>query len=120
MSIQLSANAQKLQAILKENGCIWMSTAMELLFNKPEYPAKGTPNREELQRIYWQWEADAYSCNSSKPVGDQSVLFISKYSPKTDYCAQTSKAYQELRKAGIADEQNNGTNEYAIFLTDKK
>lgn len=105
---QLSPTAQKLYAILLNTGGDWEHKLTEILFDKPQY-VSGTPNNE-----YWQWDANMYGHERTvKNDGDNWNTFR----PNIDrsYADQTSDAYQQLRKAGLAGEKNNGYNDYVFY-----
>lgn len=104
----LSNNAQKLLAYLKATNGAWKGNCMDHLFDKPVYASNA-----DVQRIYWQWEANAYGGESNMPVASESVLF--KQNIERNYSRLTSDAYQELKAAKLADERNNGYNEYFLF-----
>jgi hypothetical protein len=110
--MNLSTNAQQLQKILNQTGGGWMGNIMDILFTKPVYASN-----PEAQKSYWQWEANAYGNGCSRPVNGESVEFTKNI--EVDYSPQLSAAYQELRKAGLANERNNGYNEYWIYPTKK-
>lgn len=105
---QISDTAKKLLEFLQKTGGAWKGNCMDYVFSKPRY--ESIPN---AQRAYWQWETNAYGGNQIMPVGDESVTFTQ--SIEKTYSSQISDAYQELKKAGLADETNNGYNEYFIF-----
>lgn len=112
------------QALESLGGGAWESHVMERMFNKPVY------SREpEAQRAFWQWEANSYGHSNERPVGAASVMFNPEpefappacgYGPRNDYAAQVSRAYQELRKAGLAGERNSGYNDYYFYLKGKR
>jgi hypothetical protein len=105
---QLSKNAQLILNHLQVNGGTWMYNLIEVLYPKPKYESN-----PEAQRTYWQWETNAYGREQNRPVGMESVLFVPENG--CDYSSEVSKAYQELRKSGLAGEKNNGYNEYWIY-----
>jgi hypothetical protein len=103
----LSENAQKLNAHLQKNGGTWIDSLIKVIWPCPTYIS----NNAEAQKAYWQWEVNLYGNANSRPVCGESVMF----EPTDNYSSKVSAAYQELRKAGLADEKNNGFNEYFIF-----
>jgi hypothetical protein len=105
----LSDNAHKLYIFLLKTGGAWKQNCIEALFGKVEYPINGT---KEDYLEYWQWSANLYGCDENR----RSVLGeIIDIKATADYSNETSKAYQELRKAGLANEKNNGSNEYFFY-----
>ena len=106
----LSENATKLLAFLQKNGGAWKDNCIDHVFNKPVYASN-----PDAQRNYWQWEADAYGGNQSRPVAGESVIFSPLIS--RTFSTLTSDAYQELKTAGLANERNNGYNEYWLYAT---
>lgn len=106
----LSDLATKLLTYLQQTGGAWEGNCMDHLFDKPQYASN-----PDAQRRYWQWEADAYGGEHNKPVGSESVLF--KQNIERNYSRLTSDAYQELRKAGLANERNSGYNDYWFYAT---
>lgn len=105
----LSENAQKLNAHLQKNGGAWMQNLIKAIWPEPKYIS----NDAEAQTAYWQWDVNMYGCITERPVCGNSVLFT----PTDNYSSKISAAYQELRKAGLAGERNNGYNEYWIYPT---
>lgn len=106
----LSELAQKLLSALNEKNGGWIGNFADTLFDKPEYPI----DRDETKaRHYWQWCADFYNTTDTRPVGGKFETFVGT----KNYSSQVSSAYQELRRAGLADEKNNGYNEYFIYPT---
>jgi hypothetical protein len=108
-SVALSENAQKIFDSLKSNGGNWMHNLIKVLYPEPKYIS----NDAEAQKAYWQWDVNNYGNANSRPVCGESVLFT----PTANYGSEISAAYQELRKAGLANERNNGYNEYWIYPT---
>lgn len=104
----LTANAQKLLSFLKSTNGAWLGNCMDHLFDKPKYASN-----PDAQQVYWQWEANAYGGGQTRPVGQESVMFTQKI--ERNYSRLTSDAYQELKAAHLADESNNGYNEYWIY-----
>lgn len=103
----LSADAIKLAEFLKK-GSTWMQNCISAFVEKPTYSRD-----PEAQAAYWQYEANMYGVEQrERPVGETRITF----QPTENYMDRVSKAYQELRKAGLAGESNNGFNEYMIFL----
>lgn len=111
----LSENAQKLYAFLKENGAKAEDYCIYALFPKPDFNLK---DKEKL-RQYWKWDANLYGVGGvvSRSMGDGTFEDFTHPNEYADtYGAQTSKAYQELRKAGLAGESNGGFNNYTFYL----
>lgn len=103
----LSVNAQKLYSILLQTNGAWENNLLDIMFEKPAY----IPGNAEAQTNYWQWEANAYGTAQERPVAGNFVKFI----PNDDFSAKLSAAYQELKKAGKANEKNSGFNTYFIY-----
>jgi hypothetical protein len=104
--MELSNNAQKLLTFLKKSGAAWHQNCIKALFPEPKYESN-----PEAQTAYWQWEVNLYGNELIRPVGQENIKFI----PVDNYSQKTSEAYQELKKAGLADEKNNGYNEYMLY-----
>ena len=110
----LSPIAQQLYSHLQTTGGAWLYKCVNSLFPPPIYPAKDdNENRAKKQAAYWQWEANLDGYPVERPVGE----ILVKFTATDNYSKKVSAAYQELRKAGLADESNNGFNEYYIYPT---
>lgn len=106
---QLSDNAQKIYNALKGTSGAWIGNLVKVLYPEPKYISADA----EAQTAYWQWDVNLYGNQHERPVAGVSVMFT----PTGNYNAEVSAAYQELRKAGLAGERNNGYNEYWIYPT---
>ena len=95
---QLSVNAQKLYSFLKETGGAWEYKCIEAIYPKPDYLSNPA--------AHWQWEANCDGQTYTRPV---------KGIHQENYSKEISQAYQELRKAGLADERNSGYNDYFFY-----
>lgn len=116
--MNLSDNAKKLLVHLKKTGGSWDGHCLECLFPKPPYVASCDGNftdeqKREMQSNHWQWEADCYGNSFERPVLGEFVEFKSE----KNYRSELSKAYKELKDAGLADERNNGFNVYFFYPT---
>lgn len=103
----LSDNAQKLLTFLKDSGPKWEQDCIKALFPEPKY----IKDNAEAQTAYWQWDCNLYGNNYTRPVLGKHILFTATQNYSSVICA----AYQELKKAGLAGESNNGYNEYVFF-----
>jgi hypothetical protein len=113
-NLNLSESAQKLYSYLLQTGGAHEEKCMAALFPKPEYPDAGGTAEQYL--AYWQWDANLYGNDQQRPVcGINTHIKAS-----ADYASVISKAYQELKKAGLADETNNGYNCYWFYPVVKK
>lgn len=108
----MTSIAQKLLLELKKTNGGWIDNFADIIFEKPEYPIDREIN---AHRRYWQWCADMYNTSDTRPVG--SMLTFETFVGSKNYSKQISSAYQELKKLGLADEKNNGYNEYFIYAT---
>jgi hypothetical protein len=111
----LSENAQRLYGILVQTGGGWEDNLMEMMFPKPAYASN-----PEARAAYWQYESNAYGHSTvERPLQLESEgRYIGQvFAPNVEvpYRSQLSHAYQELRKAGLAGERNNGFNCYYLF-----
>lgn len=111
--MQLSETSQKLLTALQATGGGWIDSFTKTIFNKPIYPLDRDP---EKLRDFWQWEADIYNTTDERPIGNNFETFVGVQ----NYSNQISKAYQELRKLGLAGEKNNGYNEHWIYPKTKR
>lgn len=111
----LSDNAKKLYEAIKLNGG-WMheDNAISVIFPKPTYPTKEEENREEKQRVYWQWDISLYGGERESPVGDGFEKFTCPFENSFDRVAFA--AWQEIKKAGLGYSKNNGYNSYTYFV----
>lgn len=108
----MTATAAALLNFLRSTGGAWEQDCINHLFPSPTYPRPETEDRENKQRAYWQHDVNMYGTQSQeRPVGERSEVFRAT----ADYSKEVSRAYQELRKAGLADERNNGFNEYSFY-----
>jgi len=110
MKTELSENAQKLYAaLLKTNGA-HESNLRDILFPPPKYVSG------ELNNEYWQWDVNIYG-HPRNVVRNNNSATWDTFKPNIEKCyaSQLSEAYQELRKAGLADESNNGYNSYWFY-----
>lgn len=116
----LSETAQKLLAELIKTGGAWEQSLMDAVFLKPTYPTD--KNDREGRIKYWTWQANAYGNAITMSVGadHNDTMIFPGCEYKDSYAHQLSNAYQELKKAGLADERNNGFNEYWLYPTNKK
>lgn len=103
----LSDNAQKLYSFLKTNGAAHETTCIDFFYPAPVY---GSTREEKIQ--YWQHDVNYYGHANNRPVGNGETM---DFVPTGNYAREISAAYQELRKAGLAGERNNGTNSYTFF-----
>lgn len=104
----LTPTAKKLYEILLSTGGAHENKLTELLFDMPKY-IDGQPNHE-----YWQWDANVYGIERTvKNEGEKWNTYTQNI--KVTYDKQLSDAYQELRRAGLATEKNNGYNSYWFF-----
>lgn len=110
LTLELSATATALLNFLKANGCQWKQNCIKGIFGNPEYPINGT---KQQYIDYWQFDVNIYGNEATYCVMGEWMKF-EKNIP-VDYASQISVAYQELKTAGLADEKNNGYNEYAFY-----
>lgn len=113
----LSETAKRLLDFLILTKGAWEHKCMEFLFTKPVYPEGDTDRAGKI--AYWQWESNAYGNTVSRPIAklEGGNFEGMEFSQKVEVCfhTQTMFAYQELRKAGLADEQNSGYNDYFFY-----
>lgn len=112
--MQFSETAKRLLDILK-NSSEWHQHCTDKLFPAPKYSKE---NRSE----YWQHEANIYGNPQNRVIllaeENNGVAVFGDFKPNISrpYSSQTSDAYLELKRAGLANERNNGYNEYVYFL----
>lgn len=91
---------------MQTNGA-WEGNLLNMMFEKPAY----IRDNAEAQTKHWQWEANAYGTAQERPVSGRLI----KFTPNDNFSAKLSAAYQELKKAGKANEKNSGFNDYFIY-----
>ncbi len=104
--------ANELYLFLKKAGCSWENDCAKAVFRKPKYP---TDNNRQAKIDFWQWETNWYGVPCNRKISEGEWMEF-KSTVSVTYADQISKAYQELLKAGLADEKNNGYNNYAFYL----
>lgn len=105
----LSPNAEKLYSFLKNNGCQWEDKCAEHLFPPVPFDINN-------KRPYYEYQNRFYGNETTFIENGIETILPSCYGDD-NYSRQTSIAYQELKKAGLANEKNNGTNTYAFYTT---
>lgn len=106
-TIQLSDNAKKLYSLLVQTGGAHEEHLIDMMFSKPIYVA-GEQNSE-----YWQYDANIYGNERTMTFNGITTTYTKNVD--VDFAKQVSMAYQELKKAGMAYERNNGYNCYTFF-----
>lgn len=86
---------------------MWENDAIETLFPKPKY----TP---ETQAEHWQYEANAYGNELTRPVKGDFITF--KMNIARSLWDQTYEAIKELKELGLIVAKNNGFNAYSYHL----
>lgn len=110
----LTTNAQTLYTFLKATGGAWEGACLEAIFPKANYPTdKTASDYADKLTAYFQYNANRYG-GTEKGYGPCEGVVFTCILDK-DYSSQTSAAYQELRKAGLAGERNSGFNDYYFF-----
>lgn len=110
----LSPDAQSLHRVLVETGGNWEGKLAELMFSKPEFPANPENSPKEVLE-FRQWEVNHSGRPQEFQIGNDFKMVYPNIDPKDNYISRLSRAYSELKKAGLASERNNGTNYYWFY-----
>lgn len=118
----LSPLALRVYHTLLTEGEMWESDLRKRLFPEPKYVSdeqiKNGEATIEEQRAYWQYDVNINTSERTVKVGGQGEW--EKFIPTEEmgYDRQTSRAYLELYRLGLAGERNNGYNCYRYYITD--